>query len=79
MGAQVLVDLEAQVKRDTDVKKSAELLITGIATRIEAAVQAAIANGATAAELEPVTAYVTSLKDSSDALAAAVEANTPAA
>ena len=79
MPAQVLADLQAQVKANTDVDDSATLLINGIAARIQAAVDAAIANGATAAELAPITDEIASLKKSSDALAAAVVANTPAA
>ena len=79
MPAQVLSDLQAQVKANTDVDDSATLLINGIAARIQAAVDAAIANGATAAELAPITDEIASLKKSSDALAAAVVANTPAA
>jgi hypothetical protein len=42
---------------------------------MQAAVDAAIANGATAAELAPITDEITALKTSSTALAAAVAAN----
>jgi hypothetical protein len=78
--ANVTLDaLAAQVKAATDAEDSATLLINGFAARVQAAVDAAIANGATAAELAPVQDEVNALKASSDALAAAVVANTPAA
>jgi hypothetical protein len=67
--------LIAQVEETRGVIASAVSLISGIAARIQAAVEAAIANGATAAELEPVTAEIALLKADSDALAAAVAAN----
>lgn len=75
----ILDALSQQVKANTDCEDSATLLITGIAARIQAAVDKAIAGGATAAELEPVQAEVDAMKRSADALAAAVLANTPAA
>ena len=71
--------LTAEVTRATTVEKSAELLIAGIQARVEAAVTAAIANGATAEELQPVSDLGKSLDTETDALAAAVGANTPAA
>lgn len=76
MANPVLADLEAAVTRNTDVVNSAVTLINGIAARIQAAVDAALANGATADELAPVTAEVSALNASADALAAAVAANT---
>jgi len=79
MANPVLDALAAQVKANTDAEDSATLLINGIAARIQAAVDAAIANGATAEELVPVTDEVAALKKSADALSAAVVANTPAA
>jgi hypothetical protein len=74
----VLAALEAQVTASTAVEASAVILINGIAARIQAAVDAAIANGATAAELAPVQGEVDAMKASSDTLSAAVAANTPA-
>ncbi len=79
MAPQILADLQAQVKAATDAEDSATILINGFAARVQAAVDAAIANGATAAELAPVQDEVNALKASSDALAAAVVANTPSA
>lgn len=76
MPAQVLADLQAAVTRNTDVVNSAVTLINGIAARLKAAVDAALANGATADELKPVTDEVIALNANADALAAAVNANT---
>jgi hypothetical protein len=52
------------------------IVLNGIADRIAAAVADAMANGATAEELEPVRDLTTDLQASSDALADAVAANT---
>jgi len=76
---QVLDDLAAQVKVNTDVEASAALALNGVAGRIQAAVDEALANGATAEQLAPVTDEVNALKASADALASAVARNTPAA
>ncbi len=73
----VITALIAQIAETKGVIASAVTLIEGFSERLTAAVEAAIANGATAAELEPVTAEITLLDASSDALAAAVLANTP--
>lgn len=79
MANKVLAELEAQVTKTTEVEASATILINGIAARLQAAVDAAIANGATEAELAPVAAEVTALNTSATALSEAVAANTPAA
>lgn len=79
MANPVLEELRAEIARNDEVDASAVLLIKGIADRITAAVTAAIANGATAEELAPVTEQVAALRKSSDALAAAVAENTGAA
>ncbi len=79
MANQVLTDLANQVKANTDAEGSAVIVLNGIAGRVAAAVEAAIANGATAEELKPVADEVTALKSSSDALSAAIVASTPAA
>lgn len=71
--------LAAQVKANTDAEASAVIVINGIAARIQAAVDAAIAGGATAEDLKPVTDEIASMKASSDALSAAIVASTPAA
>lgn len=75
----VLDSLKAQVQASTDAEASAVVLINGIGARVQAAVNAAIANGATADELAPVQDEVNAMKASADALSAAVVANTPAA
>jgi len=49
--------------------------MNGIAARIQAAIDAALANGATAAELAPVQAEADGLSAKADQLAAAVTAN----
>ena len=64
-----LDDLEAAVKRTTEVVASAKVLIDGIAQRI-------IDAGVDPAKLQALTDELTS---DSDTLAAAVAANTPAA
>jgi len=71
----VLAKLQAQVDKTIGVEKSAKTLIDGIVPRIQAAVDAAIANGATEEELAPVQAEVDVLTASSDELAASVAAN----
>lgn len=80
MASHPVIDaLVAEVTADTGVMTSATLLINGFAARMDAAVQAALAGGATAEQLKPVTDEVAALKAGRDALAAAVAANTPAA
>lgn len=75
----VLADLALAVTKMTTVATSAVELINGITARVQAAVDAALANGATAAELAPVQAEADALSASADSLAAAVAANTVAA
>lgn len=79
MPSPILSDLDAAVTNATTVQASAAALIRGISSRVQTAVDAALANGATAAELAPVQAEVDALKASSDDLSAAVSENTPAA
>lgn len=74
---QVLDDLAAEITNDVTVMGSATTLINGIAARIQAAVDAALAGGATAEQLAPVQAEVDSLRSASADLSAAVAANTP--
>ena len=76
---QVLSDLQAAVTQATTVEASAVTLINGFADRVQAAVEAAIAGGATADQLKPVQDEVDALNASAAALSAAVAANTPAA
>lgn len=71
--------LSAQIQKATTVEASADALIRGISQRIADAVQAALANGATAEELKPVSDLGTALDAQSDTLQADITANTPAA
>lgn len=75
----VLVDLDRAVTNATTVAASATALIRGIGARIQAAVDAAISGGATAADLAPVQAEVDALNAAAADLTAAVSENTPAA
>jgi len=75
MSAQVLVDLSAATTKAKGAMESATVLINGIGARVQAAVDAAIANGATAEELAPVTQVVSDLNTDADALASAVASN----
>ncbi len=69
--------LNAEVTKNTTVEKSALALIQGFSARLDAAVAAALAAGATQAQLTALTDLGTSLKANDDELAAAVVANTP--
>ena len=79
MPSAILAKLDAEVTKATTVMSSAVTLIKGIAVRVQAAVDAALANGATADELAPVQAEADALAASSTDLANAVIENTPAA
>lgn len=76
MASQTLESLRLAVEKTTAVEQSAITLINGVAARIQAAIDAALANGATAAELVPVQAEADALSAQADALVAAVNANT---
>lgn len=76
MSSPILAALEAEVTEATTVMASATALINGFAARVQAAVDAAIANGATAEELAPVQAEIDALNAAGEALASAVVANT---
>lgn len=79
MANAVLDQLAAQVQANIDAEASAITVLNGIAGRVQAAVDAALANGATAEQLAPVTDEVTALNASAAALGAAIVASTPAA
>ncbi len=72
MAPQVIDDLVAQATATEGVIDSAVVVINGIQARIDAAVTAALNNGATAAQLAPVVQVSTDLKTKSDALAGAI-------
>lgn len=79
MSSPILQSLADAVTRSSTVSASAVALINGIAARIQAAVDAALANGASAEDLAPVQAEVDALNSNASDLSAAVTANTPAA
>lgn len=79
MANPVLDQLKKEVEADVTVMGSATKLINGFAARLQAAVDAALANGATAEELAPVTDEIAALNAGSSELATAISANTPAA
>jgi hypothetical protein len=68
-------DLANEVQHTKGIVASAVALINGINGRIEAAVNAAIGNGATAEQLAPLTALREELATSSNGLAEAVNSN----
>lgn len=72
---QVLLDLQAAVEKTKTVEASAVTLINGIAAKIQAAIDKALAGGASADDLAPVQQEVTDMNAAADALAAAVAAN----
>jgi hypothetical protein len=72
----ILGTLTQEVTEATTVMASATILILGFQSKIDAAVEAAIANGATEAELQPFAALSAELDTQANALAAAVVANT---
>lgn len=76
MSSPILSALEAEVTEATTVMASATALINGFAARVQTAVDAALANGATADELAPVQAEIDALNAAGEALASAVVANT---
>ena len=75
MSSPVLSDLTTSVTNTVGVMQSAEAALNGVAAKIQTAVDAALQNGATAAELAPVSDLVTALNDEASKLAAAVAAN----
>jgi hypothetical protein len=67
-------DIE-QVRRTKGVIESATLVINGFAARVDAAIAQAMANGATAEELAPLSQVVDETEAAAGTLAAAVAAN----
>ena len=76
-GVQPIDQLVTAVAALDTVIASAEALINGISAQITAAVAAALAGGATAAQLVPLTSLATDLANQTAALSAAITANTP--
>ncbi len=75
----VLDDTIAQIAAATTVEASATAFILGVPALIQTAVAEALANGATEAQLAPLTDLNAQLKAKSEALQAALTANTPQA
>ena len=76
-GNTAIDSLASQAAANESAEDSAVIVLQGLQARIDAAVQAALAGGATAEQLAAVTQISTDLKTHGDALAAAVAANTP--
>jgi hypothetical protein len=76
MASGVPAEVVREITETRGVIQSAVTLINGISARIQAAVEAALANGATAEELAPVTEALAALDADANELAAAVQANT---
>jgi len=68
------VNLE-KVTKTKGVLQSVRVYLDGQKARLEAAVAAALANGATAEELQPFTDEITLMDTEADAVAAAIIAN----
>ena len=75
--AQVIDDLVAATAAADTVFDSAVTFINGVPALINDAVQKAIAGGATAAELAPVSQVATDITNKAQAIQAAIVANTP--
>lgn len=73
-----LSGITAQVSATTSVEASAAVLINGFGAKLDAAIADAVAAN-DSADLSALTDLSSELKASSDSLAAAVAANTPAA
>jgi hypothetical protein len=74
-----LTDVATKVAAEGGVIDSAAALLNGIQGRIDAAVAAALAAGATQTQLQAVTDLSTGIGNKTDELSAAVLAGTPAA
>ncbi len=75
MPAQVLTELVSATEKAKGAMESATVVINGISARIKAAIDQAVAGGASTSDLEPVQKLVNDLNTDADALAAAVAAN----
>lgn len=79
MSNSTIEDVRDTVSRATTIVTSAAALIRGFNDRLRAAVEAALANGATAEELAPVQAEIDAFDVAAGELASAVSENTPSA
>lgn len=74
MPSPVLDQLTTQVQNTKGVEESATVFINGIQAKIDAAVAAALDNGATAAQLQPVSDLSNAMESQTEALSAAIAA-----
>jgi hypothetical protein len=72
---EIVTNAVVEIKNTTGVLESAKLWIDGSAARQQAAVDAALANGATQEQVAPMQAEVDAMKAKSDEVAAAIAAN----
>jgi alkylhydroperoxidase/carboxymuconolactone decarboxylase family protein YurZ len=73
-----LATLLASVQADTTVEQSVLAYVQGVPALITAAVNDALANGATPAQLQQITDAAATLTANGAAITAAIKANTPA-
>lgn len=73
MASQILADLVQQVNDTRGVLQSARVFVEGVDERITAAVEQALANGATAEELAPITDLQAALRQDTEDLSLAVQ------
>lgn len=78
MASPLLETVQKQVAETTTVIESAVALIRGISAQIDGAVAKVLANGATAAQLQPLADLSTAMSTQAQSLAQAVAENTPA-
>jgi len=78
MANPIVGTLTTEITETVGVVQSATVLINGFGAKLDAAVAAAVQNGATEAELAPLTDLSAALDSETNALAAAVAANSPA-
>lgn len=72
MSSQTVTDIVTAADNAETVMDGAVVALNGVAARIQAAVDAALANGATAEELAPVQTEVDELNAKSQELATAI-------
>jgi hypothetical protein len=75
----LLDELAQEITQDEDVMNSARIFIDGVPDMLVAAREQAIANGATAEQLEPFRQMELDLRSRRESLSAAILANTPSA
>lgn len=69
-------ELRVEIEEDSTIIDGAVTFINGVPALIQAAVDEALAQGATPAQLQAITDLKTKISDKADALKAAIEAGT---